>query len=314
MKPRFAADYRLLFWMFVLVPAMPALALWRPALAPWLLPLTLYLAYCTGIASHWHNHCPTFGASSVNRAYGAWLSIFYGTPIFAWVPTHNQNHHKFINGEGDCTRTSRYAKSNDAWYALTYPFASAAYQLPSVWAFARRVSASGRKGFGLVATQLFALAGAHFGFVLLATRWHGVGDGLLAYCFALGLPAGFATWSMMFTNFLQHVDCDAGSVDNHSRNFTSAKLNWFVFDSGFHTVHHEHPGTHWSKYAALHEARKERIDPALEQESIGAYCWSTYACKHLRADEAVGFRSRRLDGVPTVTSRPRAAAPEGWIE
>jgi len=96
------------------------------------------------------------------------------------------------------------------------------------------------------------------------------------------LPALMGTYFMMFTNYLQHVGCDPTSPDNHSRNFTSPVHNWFVFDNGLHTVHHEHPGVHWSRYRALHEQRAARIRPELNQNSLLGYVFKTYVLGALR--------------------------------
>ena len=97
MRLRFIEDRRTLVWAFLLFPLGPALALWRPSLLPWLVPLLLACSYLSGVLSHNHNHCPVFTTRAANLAYGAWLTFFYGFPTFAWVPTHNQNHHRFLN-------------------------------------------------------------------------------------------------------------------------------------------------------------------------------------------------------------------------
>ena len=62
------------------IPGVPALAIWRPALLPWLAPLLLYCSYLAGVLSHNHNHCPVFVGRRSNLLYGAWLSFFYGFP------------------------------------------------------------------------------------------------------------------------------------------------------------------------------------------------------------------------------------------
>jgi fatty acid desaturase len=124
MSVRNAADHRTLVWAFVLFPIVPIVGYVAPHLAPWLVPLGLYLAYCAGIFTHNHNHCPVFADQRANRAYAVWLSFFYGAPIFTWIPTHNQNHHRFVNGEGDATRTTRHGSRNTLWKALSYPFFS----------------------------------------------------------------------------------------------------------------------------------------------------------------------------------------------
>ena len=60
----------------------------------------------------------------MNAFYAAWVSVFYGYPTFAWVPTHNLNHHKHVNRAGDATITWRHTNRNTWWIAVSYFFAS----------------------------------------------------------------------------------------------------------------------------------------------------------------------------------------------
>jgi fatty acid desaturase len=53
-------------------------------------------------------------------------------------------------------------------------------------------------------------------------------------------------------------------------------MNWLVFDAGYHTVHHEHAGTHWSSYPALHAARAARIAPHLIEDNLLGFCLRRY--------------------------------------
>jgi len=99
---------------------------------------------------------------------------------------------------------------------------------------------------------------------------------LLVYFFAFLMPALFALWSMMFINYIQHVHCDPWSKHNHSRNFVSRFGNFLVFNNGFHTVHHENAGTHWSKLPELHAKIAHEIAPELCQASIFGYCLEAY--------------------------------------
>ena len=90
MHLRFAEDRRALFCALVLFPFVPASALAFPAWTPWLVPLALYGSYLSGVLSHNHNHLGMFREKRANAVFGAWLSVFYGMPLFAWVPTHRQ--------------------------------------------------------------------------------------------------------------------------------------------------------------------------------------------------------------------------------
>lgn len=279
MQLRFIADRRTLFWSLILFPALPALAYAKPELAPWLLPVALYLAYCSGVLAHYHNHAPVFRAKRLNSLYSAWLSFFYGCPLFVWIPTHNQNHHRYVDGPGDATRTSELSKTDSLWAVLSYPTRSSIAQAPAIWRYARDARAHHPARFRQIILETATVVLGHVAAAGLALALYGVARGTLLYVCALGIPALFAAWSMMFTNYLQHVGCDYTSVDDHSRNFVSRFLNWFVFEAGFHTVHHEHAGTHWSAYPALHAARAARIAPHLNDGTLLGFFVRRYLLK-----------------------------------
>jgi fatty acid desaturase len=265
MKLRFVADRRTLLWAFLLFPLGPALVYLRPALLPLLAPLLLYCSYLSGVLTHNHNHLPVFRARGANLAYGAWLSFFYGFPIVSWLPTHNQNHHRYLNGEGDITATARHARKDGLLAALSYPPGSSRGQLPLLLSFARKAFRARSFQMLRILTESTALVLGHAAALLLALVLHGAKLGAITYFFALGLPALLGSYWMMLTNYLQHVDCDPSSEHDHSRNFVSPLFNWFVFDNGYHTVHHEHPTVHWSRYRELHDQRAARVRPALNQ-------------------------------------------------
>lgn len=276
MKLRFAEDRRTLVWALLLFPLGPALVLLDPGLLPWLAPLLLYCSYLSGVLSHNHNHCPVFTSRRVNLIYGAYLSFFYGFPSFAWVPTHNQNHHRYLNGQGDATRTTRHTERDGVVAALTYPLASGRYQLPLVLAYAKEAFKSHPTRAQRIVVETAALLLGHAAALGVFVALRGWSVGGLAYACALGLPALFGTYWMMLTNYLQHVGCDPDSERDHSRNFVSPFWNWFVFDNGLHTVHHEQPGTHWSRYRELHERICDHVSPQLNHGSILGYAARTY--------------------------------------
>jgi beta-carotene hydroxylase len=270
MSLRFASDRRTLFWAFVLFPSGPALALWQPSLLPWLAPLLLYGSYLSGVLTHNHNHVPVFRERNANLAYGAWLSVFYGFPIVSWVPTHNQNHHRYGNGEGDVTATTLHAPVDSLLAALTYPPASSRRQLPALLRFARQAFEDRSSYRARILAESVALLLGHGAVLTLAVALHGGRVGALVYAVALGLPALLATYWMMLTNYLQHVGCEPASADDHSRNFVSPLFNWFVFNNGYHTVHHDQPNVHWSQYGELHRRRATTISPSLNRGGMVA--------------------------------------------
>lgn len=282
MQLRFIEDRKTLFWVFVLFPLVPALGYLDATLAPFLVPASLYLAYCAGVVTHNHIHSPIFEGRIQNEFYAAWLSFFYGCPVFTWLPTHNGNHHRFVNGEQDVTRTTRYSSQDSLWAALTYPMRSSAWQFPAIVAFARNARAKSPRLYRQVLTQSAVVLIGHP--ALLGASWLYAGsDGLLVYALLVGAPALFAPGFMMLTNYLQHVGCDATSQHDHSRNFVNPLWNWFVFDAGYHTVHHDAPAEHWSRYRELHAARSAAIAASCNERDMFTYCARVYALEPLRS-------------------------------
>ena len=104
-------DWRTLVWVALMV--LVASAQLATHAMPYLLPLSCYLALSAGVIAHNHNHCPTFRSRRLNNLFAYCLSVFYGYPTFAWIPTHNLNHHKFANRAGDAT-TSPEARMTSA--------------------------------------------------------------------------------------------------------------------------------------------------------------------------------------------------------
>ena len=114
------------------MPVVALLPYLRPELAIWLCPLSCYLALSAGVIAHNHNHTPTFRDRKHNGVFGNWLSVFYGYPTFAWVPTHNQTHHKYNNREGDTSRSPKIFKGNHLLSLLVYPTATGIAQMPEI--------------------------------------------------------------------------------------------------------------------------------------------------------------------------------------
>jgi len=269
------ADLRSLLWSLGLFPLPALVAFFAPQFWVGLLMPTFYLSFCAGVLAHYHNHRPVFRRPGLNRLYACWLSIFYGFPLLGWIPTHNQNHHKYVNGEGDATRTER-AGQDGLLTALLYPLRSSAWQAPALHRYLGKQRKRGGYAALEVWLQTLSILSFHVLVGALCIGRHGLVLGGGAYLVLVFVPALLSTWAMMFTNYLQHVGCDPTSIDNHSRNFVGAWENWFVFDAGLHTVHHEHPGTHWSQYRSLHAARVSKIDPALCERNMFSFLWRRY--------------------------------------
>jgi fatty acid desaturase len=291
---RHRADWRTLLWAFLLFPLVGFAPYAWPRLVPWLLPLSLYLGFCAGVFSHNHNHCPTFKSRRINAVYAAWLSVFYLFPTYVWIPSHNLNHHKYVNTAGDATITWRYSKKNTWLIASTYYFVSAFWQKPVLDEYVAKAKAGNPGLYRQIIVQQITVGGAHLGVLALAIALRGPAVGALVYGFGFLAPAFFANWSMIFINYIQHVHTDPWSKHNHSRNFVSKLGNWLVFNNGYHTAHHESAGLHWSKLAVAHAKIAHLVDPELNQQSIFGFCFKAY----LFGIFSERFRTRQVGRAP----------------
>ncbi len=276
MKLRNTADVRTLLWAFVLFPGVAALVYANPAHAWWFIPLSLYTGFSSGVLAHYHNHCPVFASRRVNALYSIWISVFYGYPIFAWIPTHNANHHKYVNGPGDATITWRYTKKDSLFTAVTFFFVSSYWQGGLIKAYIKQARENHPKIYRQILTQYAAVILGQLSFFAIAVKLHGLKAGAIVYACSFGATAAMGMWGMMFINYIQHVYCDPTDKYDHSRNFVGGLGNWLVFNSGYHTAHHEKAGAHWSTLPQIHAAMADKIHPDLNQPSIAWFLIKTY--------------------------------------
>lgn len=275
MRPRFAADYRTLLWV-IMAGALLAFVYWRPEYAPYLFVLNCYFALACGVIAHNHNHCPTFADKRANQLFANVISVFYGYPTFAWIPTHNLNHHKHVNKAGDATITWRFTNRHNFLVASTYFFVSAYFQSGPIDQFVKRAKASNPALYAMIKNQVRAYLALHLTALGIALALHGLKTGLYVWALTVLCPAVFSLWTVHLFNYEQHVHTDPWSDHNHSRSFVGGWLNFMLFNNGLHAAHHEHPGTHWSKLPEAHAALAPKIDPQLKHQSMWFYFFRQY--------------------------------------
>ncbi|MGC4091823.1 MAG: fatty acid desaturase [Polyangiaceae bacterium] len=272
---RNSADVRTLLWVAAM-PVAVGLQYARPELVPYLSPVSCYLALAAGIFAHNHNHCPTFETKRGNQLFGMVLSAFYGYPTFAWVPTHNLNHHKFVNRAGDATITWRHTNKHNWLVASTYFFVSSYWQSDPIKDYIRKARDKNPKLYRTIITQYVAWIGGVLALLATGIALHGVKTGLFVWLLATALPSFYALWTIMLFNYIQHVHTDPWSKHDHSRNFTGKFMNFFLFNNGFHGVHHENPGAHWSTLPGYFAKVEAQISPELKQSNVLLYFIKTY--------------------------------------
>ncbi len=277
---RYRADLQSVAYMALAT----ALLVWQwslPELSVPLFVLANFVAVTITVIAHNHNHLRMWRNRTTNSLTDYWLTLLYGFPAFAWVPTHNMNHHKFTNREGDYTITYRYTERNNLVTLLTYPTISGYHQQKPIRAYLRDLWGKNRPRFWFSISQ-YALLGLFIGGALLV-------DWRKALLYVV-VPQQIGLFVVLVFNYLQHVHADEESEFNHSRNFVGRTLNILLLNNGYHTAHHQSPGTHWSRMREAHAAIEGRIDPALNEKSF----WWMLVRVFLLGPFVPSFRSRSL--------------------
>ncbi len=226
----------------------------------------LFMAVSVSVMAHNHNHLPMWKAKTMNVLTDWWITCFYGFPIFAWTPTHNQNHHKFVNKEPDYTKTYRYSEKNNLLTFLTYPSISGYFQQSALAIYLKDRYKKNKTTFWLCIAQIVILL------IWVGTFFFLDWKKALIYVIA---PQQFSVFSVLIFNYIQHVHADEESDYNHSRNITGI-LNFFLFNNGLHTAHHLKANLHWSLIPEEHKKIEHLIDPALNEPSFWGYIFRVY--------------------------------------
>jgi fatty acid desaturase len=181
--------------------------------------------------------------------------------VFAWISTHNRNHHVYNNKPGDFAPPFIHSEKNNLGTFLSYPTISGSVQqsvnfsyLKKLWTLQRSRCIYYCSQFALLITFV---AGA------LIIDWK---KGLLY----MVVPQQIALNSVLLFNYLQHIHCDENSEFNHSRNIIGRAMNFFMLNNGYHTAHHIWPIAHWSTLPKLHARISDQVDPSLNEP---AFLW-----------------------------------------
>ncbi|HXB12775.1 MAG TPA: fatty acid desaturase [Bacteroidia bacterium] len=262
---RYKADIQSVIYMIITTALL--IIQWNlKAFNPWLFSAALFMAVTVAVMSHNHNHLPIWKNKTMNILTDWWLTCFYGFPVWAWVPTHNKNHHMLNNKEGDYTITYRFSEGNNLLTLLTYPTISGYYQQIVLKAYLKDVKKKSKEQYYLCLTQIAVLI------VFIAVGF--IIDWKKALLYII-IPQQMSTFSVLIFNYVQHVHADEESEINHSRNFVGI-LNFFLLNNGLHYVHHEKAGLHWSKTPEEHKKIEHLIDPDLIEKSFWWYIVRVY--------------------------------------
>lgn len=230
----------LALWLTVLAVGLtvPGATNWYVAVPLITLLSLLNLSITIGVL-HMHTHRPLFLSRGMNRLTDLLCCLPGALTAADMREVHIINHHRYNDGPQDVTSTEgREHGPRAVWYWITYSVRIHIHTLRML--FARKPSTDRRKRrhqylFDVTLLPVLVCASAYF---VGTTRF------ALFYVIPLVLTqvnAGYFAW-------LSHAPArDFDDDPSKSINTVGNVLNFFIFNQGYHSVHHRYPGIHWSQ-------------------------------------------------------------------
>jgi beta-carotene hydroxylase len=295
---RFKADRRTLFTVFIyFAVAIAPWFLWQH-MATWQVVLWVavncFLSFSCAVIIHNTIHAPIFKSKQFNKLFQFVLSFTYGHSVSAYVPGHNFSHHKYTQHLEDAIRTTKMRYRINIFNQLFFFYALSGDIVKGEFAFAGRMRKERPEWFWQYALELGLVILSNI--ILLLINWK------CALLFWI-IPHQYAAWGIVGTNYFQHDGCDEDHPYNHTRNFSSKFLNFFLFNNGFHGAHHEKPNLHWSLLPEYHAKNiRPHIHPNLDRESLIKYLF-----------EAHIYPGKRVDYLGNPVVLPPKTVDKDWV-
>ena len=262
-----------------------------------------YFSFLNAVVIHNHLHQGIFRSRRLNMAWRWVLSFGSLYPASANIPSHNLVHHHFDDdGQPDWAAPENVSFRWNLLNLIHFPNVAG----PNTFAGVQRWGALlGRREFAWQYRAELVFAFGLTGLLAIRDFW--------TTLFFIVLPQLYGARGILRINLIQHDGCDTKSEWNHSRNFVGRAFNWIMCNNGFHTIHHNRAGLHWSVLADEH-AREvvPAIDPSLDEPSMGLYLLRTYLFNLRRPDArdvaAAERRGRAVALPPRDIRRAQAEA------
>jgi len=226
-----------------------------------------YFSFLNAVVIHNHLHQGIFRSKRLNLVWRAILSFGALYPASANIASHNLVHHHFDDdGQPDWAAPEQVGFRWHFLNLLHFPNVAGPQTFNGV---SRWIAVQDRPEF-----QRQYLIEQIFGFGLTGVFL--LIDPLNAL-FYIVLPQLWGARGILRINLIQHDRCDVTTDWNHSRNFVGRGFNWIMCNNGYHTIHHNKAGLHWSDLARVHDAEvKPKIDPSLDERSMVVYLFRTF--------------------------------------
>jgi fatty acid desaturase len=242
------------------------------------------LSFLNAVVIHNHLHQGIFESRRLNMLWRAVLSFGALYPASANIPSHNLVHHHFDDdGQPDWAAPEIVDFKWNLLNLIHFPNVAGPNTFAGVGLWK---NVAGRTEFGrqYLFENLFAFGATAA--LLVHDFW--------TTLFFVVIPQLYGARCILRINLIQHDGCDVSSDWNHSRNFVGRAFNWIMCNNGYHTIHHNRAGLHWSELKAAHDREVlPRIDLALDEPSMVLYLLRTYLftpARPVKRDVAVAER------------------------
>ncbi|MFT3773115.1 MAG: fatty acid desaturase [Minicystis sp.] len=234
-----------------------------------------YFSFLNTVVIHNHLHQSVFHSDALNRIFRCILSFGALYPASANIPSHNLVHHHFDDdGQPDWAAPGNVSFKWNLLNLIHFPNVAGPNTFAGVTRWAA-LAGAGKRNFVRQYRVELVIAFGLTGLLALRDFW--------TTLFFIVIPQLYGARCILRINLIQHDRCDTTSEWNHSRNFVGRAFNWIMCNNGYHTIHHNRAGLHWS---VLHEAHARevvpRIDPSLDEPSMVLYLLRTYLIHPLR--------------------------------
>lgn len=248
------------------------------------------LSFINTLVLHSSLHKGPFTSDAINRGWYCVLSFGSLYPASTNVPAHNRVHHHFSDhGNADWAHPGHTRFRWNLLNLLHFPNVVGPNTFFGTDRYAKRLrNAAFRRQHLLEQAVAFGLTGL----LLIFDFWGAL--------FFVLMPQLWGARGVLRLNHIQHDGCDLTSRYNHSRNFVSRPLNWLMCNDGYHTIHHNKAGLHWSTLPAEHERQiVAHMDPVLDEASMVGYLVRAYALNEPSRARPSGHR---VDGAGRGTA------------
>jgi len=221
---------------FALLVVPGAVVAWPARAALWLVTTLLNYSLTIGVM-HMHCHRKLFVARAPNRVLELLLCFPSLLTSAEMTVLHVHHHHKHNDGPDDVTSTLGCERGLSAvGYWLRYGSIVKWFTVHSIYATdVRRWRKQRFRATFAIDTALCVTA------IVALTRWQP--DAMLLDYW---VPFALTHVTIGYFSWLTHAPAGPRDGVDGSVNTVDNVLNLFIFNQGYHAVHHEHPGIHWT--------------------------------------------------------------------